>query len=105
MRIDKSNGQLLDDGIDDDDDRDPNKALKLVRFVFGLLLKDTFTFYKDLHMDTELIRFERDHIEFADMGVAHHNDEREEKFYFIKMIHRNDVTNTRDIYLIAFAEP
>ena len=89
---------------DDDDEKDPNKSLKLVRYVFGILQKDTFSLFKDLHMETKIKNFDVRNIEFSDMGTCLFNEEKQEKYYFIKMIHRNIETETRDLYILAFSE-
>jgi hypothetical protein len=49
--------------------------------------------------------FRREDIEFSDMGTCIYIKENSEKFYYIKMIHHNREKKTRDIYLLAIAEP
>jgi hypothetical protein len=36
------------------------------------------------------------------MGTGLYNEEKAEKYYFIKMIHLNPQTESRDIYVLAF---
>ena len=38
------------------------------------------------------------------MGTCLMNQEKNEKFYFIKMIHNNSVSKLRDVYILAFSE-
>ena len=105
LKLQKDDQDSQDEGNDDDDEEDLNKQLKRVRFVFAILLKDYFMLYKDLHMGKIITSFKREDIEFADMGTCIYIKENSEKFYYIKMIHHNREKKTRDIYLLAIAEP
>ena len=79
-------------------------ALKSVRFVFARLEHDSFAIFNDLHMKHIVLSFKRSEIEFVDMGACLLNEVKNEKFYFIKMVHCNEVLGRRDVYILAFAE-
>ena len=70
-------------------EEDVTNALKQVRYVFGLLEPDHFKLFKDLHMQVPLTCYKRSELEFVDMGTCLLNEEKNEKYYFIKMIHNN----------------
>ena len=72
---------------DDFNDEDVTNALKKIRYAFALLDAEHFTLYKDLHMKTKITAFKRSEIDFVDMGTCLLNNEKNEKYYFIKMIH------------------
>ena len=40
---------------------------------------------------------------FVDLGLSLYNEEKEDKFYFIKMVHRNESLGRRDVYLMAIS--
>lgn len=77
--------------------------MKTVRYVYARLEHDCFYLYSDLHMQSHVQSFKRSEIEFVDMGTCLVNEEKNEKYYFIKMIH-SDSKVKRDIYILAFAE-
>lgn len=64
-------------------------ALKSVRYAFAMLEEENFHLFKDLHMKQRLLTFRRSEIDFVDMGTCLENQEKGEKFYFIKMVHDN----------------
>ena len=68
-----------------------------------MLENETFSLYKDLHLQGLLHSFSRQDISFVDLGLSLYNDEKEEKFYFIKMVHRNESLGRRDVYLMAIS--
>ena len=86
------------------DKEDVTNALKSVRYVFARLEHDSFSLFNDLYMKSKLMSFKRSEIQFVDQGTCLQNDERNEKFYFIKMIHHKEAQARRDIYIIAFSE-
>jgi hypothetical protein len=55
-------------------------------------------------MQVKLISFKRCDIDFVDMGTCLMNEEKNEKFYFIKMVHTNGGNNLRDVYTLAFSQ-
>ena len=69
------------------DDEDVTNALKKIRYAFAMLDADHFTLYKDLHMKTKITAFKRREIDFVDMGTCLTNNDKNEKYYFIKMVH------------------
>ena len=88
-------------------EEDVTNALKSVRYVFGMLDHGDFTLFKDLHMKVKIMGFKRRDIDFVDMGTCLMNEEKSEKFYFIKMIHNNAASGAvarRDVYILAFSE-
>ena len=74
-----------------------------VTFCFGMLENETFSLYKDLHLQGKLYSFNRQDISFVDLGLSLYNEEKEEKFYFIKMVHKNELLGRRDVYLMAIS--
>ena len=68
-----------------------------------MLESDAFSLYKDLHLQTMLHSFNRQDIQFVDLGLSLYNEEKEDKFYFIKMVHRNESLGRRDVYLMAIS--
>ena len=60
-----------------------------------MLDADHFTLYKDLHMKTKITAFKRRDIDFVDMGTCLMNNEKNEKYYFIKMIHFSSDSHLR----------
>ncbi len=94
----------------DKDDHDLEKenvtnALKTVRYVWAHLESDSFSLYSDLHMQSDVKSFKRNEIEFVDMGTCLANEEKNEKYYFIKMIHSDSkILQKRDVYILVFAE-
>ena len=77
-------------------------ALKSVRYVFGLLESESFTLFKDLHMQSKLLTFKRTDIDFIDLGTCLNNEDKSEKLYFIKMVHHNIATRKREVYILGF---
>ena len=47
------------------------------------------------------IEFTFSNLIFVDMGLSIYNEERNEKYYFIKMIHENKLN--RNVHLLAIA--
>ena len=60
-----------------------------LQYVFGLLQKDTFELFQDLHLVKLQKSFDRSLLTFVDMGVALFNQDAGQKYYFIKMVHSN----------------
>ena len=89
---------------DDFNDEDVTNALKKIRYAFALLDAEHFTLYKDLHMKTKITAFKRSEIDFVDMGTCLLNNEKNEKYYFIKMIHFSQEIRLRQVYILAFSE-
>ena len=91
--------------VDEDiNDEDVTNALKSVRYAFAMLDQDSFRLFKDLHMKTLVTSFKRREIDFVDMGTCLMNHDKNEKYYFIKMIHNNSMSSLRDVYILAFSE-
>lgn len=55
-------------------------------------------------MQVKLISFNQREIDFVDMGTCLMNEEKNEKFYFIKMVHNNGGNMQRDVYILAFSQ-
>jgi hypothetical protein len=54
--------------------------------VFALETKDRFEIYKDLHLQKLLLDFDRDLLTFIDLGISLFNEEKQEKYSFVKMV-------------------
>ena len=74
-----------------------------VLFVFGMLEPNCFSLYKDLHLQNMIHSFNRENITFVDLGLSLFNEEKQDKFYFLKMVHRNKHIDRRDVYLMAIS--
>lgn len=72
------------------------------QFVFALLSKTHLTLYEDMHMTTHVAQFAYSQLTFVDMGLAIMNEQKEQKFYFIKMVHEQAMK--REVHLIAISE-
>lgn len=72
------------------------------QFVFALLSKTHLTLYEDMHMTTHVAQFVYSQLTFVDMGLAIMNEQKEQKFYFIKMVHEQAMK--REVHLIAISE-
>jgi hypothetical protein len=71
--------------------------------VFALLTKTHLSLFDDMHMSTPpLAEFPYPLLTFVDMGLAIMNDQKEEKYYFIKMVHESPMR--REIHLMAISE-
>lgn len=71
--------------------------------MFALLTKTHLSLFDDMHMSTPPIaEFSFVQLNFVDMGLAIMNEEKEEKFYFIKMVHESPMR--REIHLMAISE-
>ena len=70
------------------------------QFVFALLSKTHLTLFEDMHMTTQVAQFVYSQLTFVDMGLAIMNEQRQQKFYFIKMVNEqgsNKQFNTDNI--------
>ena len=38
-----------------------------------------------------------------DLGLSLFNEEKQDKFYFLKMVHKNEAIGRRDVYLMAIS--
>jgi hypothetical protein len=55
-----------------------------------------------MHMTgTPLLILEYENLTFVDLGISVMNEERNEKLYFIKVVHKQNTPNRRDIYIMA----
>lgn len=73
-----------------------------IQFVFALLSKTHLTLYNDMHMTSALAEFPYLQLTFVDMGLSILNEDKNEKFYFIKMIHESPMR--REVHLMAISE-
>jgi len=74
-----------------------------IQFVFALLTKTHLALFDDMHMSTPaLVDFPYLQLTFVDLGLALMNEQRNEKFYFIKMIHESPMR--REVHLLAISE-
>lgn len=89
---------------DEINDEDVTNALKKIRYAFAMLDAEHFSLYKDLHMKTKITAFKRREIDFVDMGTCLTNSEKNEKYYFIKMVHASNDSRLRQVYILAFSE-
>jgi hypothetical protein len=74
-----------------------------VRYVFGLLDNDSFGLYQDLHLMNLLSIFDKANITFVDLGMALFNEEKKEKYYFLKMVNNDEDEGRREVYLMAIS--
>ena len=74
-----------------------------LQYVFALLSNDKFELHGDLHMQKLLQEFKRESVTFVDMGIALFNEEKGEKYFFIKMVTADEIENIRQAYLLAIS--
>ena len=56
-----------------------------------------------MHMVSDpLFAFDYTHVTFVDLGLSIYNEEKDEKYYFIKMVH--EILQRREVYLLAISE-
>ena len=67
------------------------------------MTNDSFELYGDLHLQNELICFDRRLITFVDMGISLYNEEKDEKFSFVKMVTSDSSKEIRELYLLAIS--
>lgn len=61
---------------------------KGIKYVFALLTKHSLQLYEDMHMNTEpLAEYEYQGLTFIDLGMAIHNQQRNAKYHFIKVVY------------------
>ena len=67
---------------------------------FALLTKTSFNLYANMHMSEDpKMKFDFAGLTFVDLGMALLNQARNEKYYYIKVVH--EYQKKRDIYLMA----
>lgn len=62
---------------------------------------ELLSFYKDVQVSELISSFQADALQFIDLGISMMNDQKKEKWIFVKMVHRNQMPSGRDVYLMA----